>query len=279
MKNAVVIYHGGCDDGFGGAFAAWKKFGLKADYIGALDRDKLPTGLKDKEVYLIDYTYKLPLLGKLLKIAKRVVVIDHHITAREAAKRAHESLFDLKHSGAVLAWKYFHPRRPVPLLLRYVEDIDLWKFKLRHTRELIALLESHQMMFKAWDMLARGVQDPKTRREYVSKGAVILWSNDKLAREIVEAGVEVVRFAGYQALAVNSPVFQSEIGHILARRSGTFGIVWRVLKGNKIRVSLRSAGKVDVSKIAARFGAGGHKNAAGFNLPEGARLPWRKLKL
>src|SRR3989344_3757446 len=32
-KKIAVLYHGGCPDGFGGAYAAWKKFGNMAEYI------------------------------------------------------------------------------------------------------------------------------------------------------------------------------------------------------------------------------------------------------
>ena len=40
----------------------------------------------------------------------------------------------------------------------------------------------------------------------------------------------------------------------------------RVL-GDKVKVSLRGKGDVDVQEIAARFGGGGHPNAAGFTVP------------
>ena len=40
----------------------------------------------------------------------------------------------------------------------------------------------------------------------------------------------------------------------------------RVL-GDKVKVSLRGKGDVDVQKIAAKFGGGGHPNAAGFTVP------------
>jgi bifunctional oligoribonuclease and PAP phosphatase NrnA len=39
------------------------------------------------------------------------------------------------------------------------------------------------------------------------------------------------------------------------------------LKDGRVRCSLRSRGAVDVSEVAARFGGGGHKNAAGTFLP------------
>ena len=34
-----------------------------------------------------------------------------------------------------------------------------------------------------------------------------------------------------------------------------------------MKVSLRGKGDVDVQRIAARFGGGGHPNAAGFSVP------------
>ena len=38
-------------------------------------------------------------------------------------------------------------------------------------------------------------------------------------------------------------------------------------RGAEVKVSLRGKGDVDVQKIAARFGGGGHPNAAGFTVP------------
>src|SRR3989344_1169898 len=33
-KKIAVLYHKGCTDGFGAAWAAWKKFGARAEYLG-----------------------------------------------------------------------------------------------------------------------------------------------------------------------------------------------------------------------------------------------------
>ena len=277
MKDIVVIYHGGCADGFSGAWAARKKFGSRATYIGAFDRNVPSKGLRGKEIYLIDYTYKLPVIQKLIRENKRVTAIDHHVTAREAVMRTRDHSFDLKHSGAVLAWKYFHLGRLVPQFLRYVEDFDLWRFKLPQTRELMAFLDWHEQDFKVWDKLIRGFESAKTRRAYAEKGSLVLASQSRIQRDIIETGAELVRFSGYRAYAVNSPVFISDIGHELAKRSRTLAIIWAAQRG-AIRVSLRSSGKIDVAKIAERYGGGGHKNAAGFILPEGTKLPWKRIK-
>jgi phosphoesterase RecJ-like protein len=37
-------------------------------------------------------------------------------------------------------------------------------------------------------------------------------------------------------------------------------------RGDQVKVSLRGKGDVDVQRIAARFGGGGHPNAAGFSV-------------
>ena len=85
-KRIVVIYHGECFDGFGGAWAAWKKFGDRASYIPAFDRVDPPHGVRGKEVYLIDYTYPAKIIHKLIARNRSVTAIDHHISAEAAVK-------------------------------------------------------------------------------------------------------------------------------------------------------------------------------------------------
>jgi len=44
-------------------------------------------------------------------------------------------------------------------------------------------------------------------------------------------------------------------------------ILFRELPGGKVKVSLRSKGELDVSRMAAEFGGGGHRNASGIVMP------------
>lgn len=276
MKQIVVLYHAKCADGFGAAWAAWKKFGNQAEYIPLEHQKPPPLGLKGKELYFLDFTYPTPITKKLIQENKRVTAVDHHISVKEAVLKTHKYLFDIKHSAAVLSWKYFHPVHPLPRLLKHIEDIDLWKFKLPRTREIIAFLETNPFNFKTWDGIRRGFDKPKTRKLYIEEGKRILIYQEKLIEHLTE-GADLVHFAGRNVLVVNSPVFHSQIGNFLAKKRPPIGIVWSAV-GGAVRVSLRSNGKVDVSKIAARFGGGGHKNAAGFTLLEGAKLPWKKIR-
>ena len=68
--------------------------------------------------------------------------------------------------------------------------------------------------------------------------------------------------------AVDSRSHRSRIGHELASRarySTPCGVVYR-LTGKQVDVSIYSVGDFDVSKLAADFGGGGHRNASGFNV-------------
>ena len=81
---------------------------------------------------------------------------------------------------------------------------------------------------------------------------------------------------GVTGLAVNTSVHMSEVGHELANKSGTYGLIWYLGENNNVKCSLRSNGDYDVSAIAKCFGGGGHKNAAGFSVDIQTFLGWLK---
>jgi nanoRNase/pAp phosphatase (c-di-AMP/oligoRNAs hydrolase) len=69
-------------------------------------------------------------------------------------------------------------------------------------------------------------------------------------------------------IAINANgLFASELGNQLAEQSGTFALIWQLAGDGEVKASLRSKGNFDVAAIAARYGGGGHRNAAGFRLP------------
>lgn len=281
MKNIVVLYHGDCRDGFSGAWAAWKKFGSKAEYFGLHympgNTTDMPRKIKNKEVYLIDVSLKGGKeMEKLVRENKRVVSLDHHADAEKFAKLAHDHVFDNNHSGAVIAWQYFHPKKKTPLFLRYVEDLDIWLRKLPHTFAVSAYNDLFDFDFKIWDRLVLEVERPKSRSRIIHSGNLILRYQDKKIQELIKKSAVKVEFFGYRTLAINSPNWASQIGSILCRILPPIGIIWSQL-GNKNLISLRSDGTADVSKIAKHFGGGGHKAAAGFSIPVNKKLPWKYL--
>src|SRR3989344_4426942 len=104
-ENIVVIYHGDCPDGFGGAYAFWKKFGDHAFYNPAQDRKQPEINIQGKEVYIIDFSYPEEALKRIEQEAKRLVILDHHISAKKAVESVREHIFSNDHSGVGIAWE------------------------------------------------------------------------------------------------------------------------------------------------------------------------------
>lgn len=276
MKHIIVLYHAHCPDGFGAAWAAWKKFKDKAEYIGMQYGDKLPENLEGKEIYIVDFGLKEALMKQVIKKARRVVALDHHLSAEASTKMASEYEYDIEKSGAGIAWNYFHPKKRLPVLLQHIQAFDLWKFTLKNTHEISSYINSFPFDFIFWDKVERLLENAKTRAAVVKEGAAIV----RYQNGIIERGVKnayLVSFGGERVLAANSSVLKDQIGNALVKEGYPFSIIWSH-KSEKVVVSLRADGKYDVSKLAEKHGGGGHKNASAFTFPLNKKIPWKIIK-
>ncbi len=265
-KNIAVLYHADCPDGFGASFAAWKKFGPKAIYLPVKNQTLPPKEIEGKDVYLLDYCYTEKVLRGLLPKIKSLTVIDHHVTNEEPSKLANNRFFALDHSGAVLSWQYFHPKIKVPKFLKYIEDVDIWKFKMSHTKEVAAVAEFYDFDYKTWSRLVNEIETKAGFKKYLEQGSILVTKMEDEVAALVD-NAEEVHFEGYKCLAVNSPVYVSFIGQALYTKKPPIAIIWS-RRGNRMVVSLRSDGTVDVAKIAEKYGGGGHKAASAFSWEE-----------
>lgn len=283
LKNIVVIYHGDCRDGFGAAYAAWKKFGDDASYIPVKDHTEPPSGLTGKEIYIVDFSFTKSILEELVAHNPTVVVIDHHQTAQADVESFPQNIFDNNHSGAVLAWRCFHPDVPTPELLLQVEDHDLWRFHMPENREFNVALGQYPMTFAAWDdLITHLAANENNRINFIAKGALLARFEDKLVAKLMEYKERVI-FEGHEVWAINaSRVYRSILGNQLAELNAAqeqtaLGIVYYHYAG-KVHISLRSLGEVDVASIAESYGGGGHKNAASIRVDDFGALPFSFLR-
>lgn len=279
-KEIVVIYHKRCEDGFGAAYAAWKKFGDAAEYIPAGYGDDPIEGLEGKEVYLLDFSYELPgEMERLAKIAKRFVALDHHQSSRELTKIAPEHVFDENRSGASIAWDFFHPDTPLPRLIQHIEDGDLYRYALPDTRNIFSYLVVQPYDFIHWDSIAKKLDDDAARGELLTKAAIYTEYFELLAKMSVEAAKKV-RFEGYECYfttTMPSMTMRSYVGHELYEKLPPLALVVTA-HPDGFGVSIRGDGSVDVSKIATKYGGGGHPGSAGFFIPNGAEMPWTEIE-
>lgn len=149
MKDILVIYHGNCTDGFGAAYAAWKKFDNSADYLPIIFGEPIPD-LRNKDVYILDFSFPKETYLEILKIAKKVVLLDHHEPAYKALCGCSGCFFDLSKSGSVLAWEYFHPHISIPKFMTYIQDGDLLQFNYPETKAFYRGINAIPREFNDW---------------------------------------------------------------------------------------------------------------------------------
>jgi len=171
MANTIILFHANCLDGFGAAFAAWKKFGDSAGYFPVqYGGDISHIDITGRDVYVLDFSFPPEQVALMLIHASNVIIIDHHKTFIEAVEsdqycyndgRPWEDLnihYDLDCSGAVLAWQFFHYEQPIPKLLMHIQDRDLWQFNIAGTKEICASLSNEILVersFDYWEFLRR----------------------------------------------------------------------------------------------------------------------------
>jgi hypothetical protein len=276
-KEIVILYHGGCPDGFGGAYAAWKKFGDDAEYIPLQHDRVIPEGLAGRKLFFIDFCYPQDLMDKIIKTAASVTVLDHHLGMKKVVENMPEHIFDENRSGATIAWSYFFPDVPVPFLLKYIEDGDRYVFLLPESRALLAYVYTNRFSFEDWDRLVKELEDESSRALLIKKGECYVEYFSLLVEQIMNKAV-LVSFEGFECYLASAPdMFKSEVGNRLARLKPPIGIAVN-LHADVLNVSLRSVPEVDVSIIAQKYGGNGHPQASGFRIQWGDPLPWKIVK-
>lgn len=259
-KENVLLYHAKCPDGFGAAYSFWKTYGDNMDYYPITHGDPLPD-LTDKTVYMADIALSKEETVLLRSKAKNLQILDHHISRYDDLKDLSYYHFDNEHSGAILAWKYLNPDKEPPLILKYIEARDIWKWDaFPNANNILCVLDSIGYSFEEWDSFSLQLEEDASAIE--RQGIAILRYCDNLMSMMIKDKY-TISIKGYDVPIINISFFKSEILNKLCFDQ-PFAAGYHY-DGEVYRFSLRSKDDgVDVSKIAAMFGGGGHRNAAGF---------------
>lgn len=283
MGQVLCIYHGNCQDGFGAAWAVRHALGDAVEFYPGVYQDP-PPDVTGRDVIMVDFSYKRPVIEQMAKVANSIQIFDHHASAQEdlagyplpgitfsiRSKRAIgpmakvAALFDMARSGAGLAWDCFHPVQPRPSLIDHIEDRDLWRFKLRKTREITAALFSYPYDFALWDSL---MSEDMLDHLIVEGGAIERKHHQDIANLLPVVEREMV-LGGIRMPVANLPLtLTSDAGHQMATTAeGVAACYWDTPDGRVF--SLRSTDDgPDCQAIAVRYGGGGHAHAAGFRMP------------
>lgn len=272
----ACIYHDHCWDGIGAAWIVkdyYTKYGESIDFYPGIyqqepDYDALSSYHK---IYVVDFCYPPEVLDKLA-LASTVIILDHHESAIKMLAGYQnpevEVIFNVDNtqSGIGVTWEHFYSGAFVlPMALAYIQDRDIWAWKLRETKNFTAALQQYPITMASMDTIMLNIKH-QSILGIIQEGVAI---NAVLASQIEKVlhGSYTLDFWGYKDIPfVNAPAYlMSEALNELAKGK-PFAVGW-YFDGAKeqLKFSLRSSKEgANVSEIAASFGGGGHAHAAGF---------------
>lgn len=303
--STTILYHKNCNDGLIAAlnfYAYFKERGelefvtfQPVQYGEGLPDESM---LKDRYVYVVDFSYSRPDMSTLTDIAHKTILLDHHestihnlFTGQKWLKDTHHSSnneaegeymltsakasiqINKKRSGATLAYveagqfiKDERVREIMSYLSYRAEDRDNWVFDYADSKAVHEYVRSlGSDLGKVYEAIFSG--DLNDLFKQVDKAQARVDMREELARNYAKMA-KPVSFMGHTVPVVNVPSdFASIVGDIL-NKDAPFAVMY-VVTDQKILLSLRSDKDkgVDVQEIAAQLLGGGHVNASGASLP------------
>lgn len=264
-----------CSDGTAAAAVFLRKFPEVKTFPlshGATEEDFAPilaAAQEASEVYFLDCEIGYE---RFLAAGYAVTIIDHHIGVHDDLLKAVEAssgkltyVFDNDKSGASLAWSHFFPDEPMPELITYIEDADLWRLTYGDTTIGVRTYASLYWN-KPYDML-RLFSVPI--EEVRAKGATLFdFLEATKNNSLIHIKPLPLRVGEHTVPAYNVTVFQSLVGNQFSQEQGSVVVLYTI-EGDMVRFSMRSCeGQHPTAlTIAKLLGGGGHEHAAGTEIP------------
>jgi oligoribonuclease NrnB/cAMP/cGMP phosphodiesterase (DHH superfamily) len=286
-----VIYHKRCYDGFTGFLILHNSKTIKKTaqiYPDVPSAKYPPPNIQGKNIIIIDVAYKYDILREIVRQAKYVTFIDHHITIFEDVKRIQREFnnitvyYDKQKSGATLTWNFFNSRKKTPLFIKYIEDNDIGKWSMPNVYEFISALfvkfepTPTKLNLKKWNKLysIKTVKDLiKIGKIYMEYKLSLLNENSKRfsverfpSEKIYDKYPEIFTKPGQYTVAVYcgtpAPSASELAKKILKEYKCDFFISWVLNLDRREYVLTFRSEKIDVGNIAKIFNGGGHTLAA-----------------
>jgi oligoribonuclease NrnB/cAMP/cGMP phosphodiesterase (DHH superfamily) len=270
-------------------------------YNGNIELQKINHGeidfLKDikdyNEVYFVDFTPPIEYVITLFKNNKYLTILDHHKTADEIHKELQGissivTVLDLDHAGCMVTWQHFYPHDEEPLVVKLVEDMDIWKWKYSETEDFVNGMDlnvwKNQPTNELWSFL---LHNDSTVRNIVSGGSMITEYKKIYNSQLLESlSYEAIFNAkqdgitnGYKILVINAPKNNSKVFGDKINNYPFVAIYSH--KRDQYNISLYSATGFDTTTISKKMvdkngnRGGGHAGASGFKCET---LPWIPIK-
>ncbi|MFA5746235.1 MAG: hypothetical protein WCX82_00115 [archaeon] len=238
-----------------------------------------------ERVIVVDFCFKKEVMQEFSDTYKNNFIwIDHHKNViDEFSDLEIKGLRNHNFAASVLVWKYFN-KEPC-LFAQYIEDMDIWKWQLPNSREILQYLDYLYMQIfdkdhpenenKIINDFLDFFDDNKFKNqlpEFINLGKMMeLYIKIRVKDDVITG--KTFDFEGVKTFVVNSQfkagLFSDYIFNNSNYNDVELVIVWyksyaKYGEGNNFdKVSLRSR-NIDCSPIAQKFGGNGHPKASGF---------------
>lgn len=288
--NDILVYHHNDLDGFASASLVlkWKnenhsKMNIEFKKVNYGDYLVVPKSYK--YVFVVDFSFDDFFMNKTKEFNKEVIWCDHHESAKKKNmdlwnSNKFKGLRDLNLCGSSLTYLYlfnngeimnneeFYKSKKISFVLKFCEDYDMWKFNYKK----YDVFSFHEMFYLKY----------KSPEEFLK---LFNYSKDKLYKEIkfydsiIDFKKNIAENARYNGkyIKINKlrgwiqndttdPNFLSDF--LLEKKEDVdFTMIYKVKNDGKVKISLRSQkDNIDLTKIASKYGGGGHKKASGMIL-------------
>jgi uncharacterized protein len=275
----ILIYHRNCADGLTASWVYLHYLGKTDDVkLVPADAGKVPLDLdwSNKNVILLDISFKKVDLLNIAEKAANILILDHHESARDDLSGEFPSnvelIFDMNRCGAQLAWDKWFPNKPYPWFINVVADRDLWKWEHEHSKALSKYLFEKEYFTehsKLNELLSWTTIEINKAR---ITGEIMIEIDDKNIINYTKSAILCTFKASktHKVYLVNCPhQYASDVGNkLLQDPKCDFVALWRYdFTKDEWWISCRSSknrSDINLSKICSEFGGGGHPQAAGF---------------
>lgn len=293
MNFDYCIYHRSCVDGISSAWIVKKYFpSIHIIECGAGEIIEEIDLFYQKNIIFVDVCPPKNNLDEISKLAKHILIIDHHITTYENVTDKDNInitlIFDEKKSGCQLTWEYFCQNEPIPWFLNYIADRDLWKLTMPYSKEINIVLyeEKHTRSIENLDILYQLSFDEEKlelfKKDLIKKGKILVENRNALIISSSRSALPCM-YKNYRVWLYTCPKhIVSDVGAKLTKWKfkdnsyPDFVVFWNYdVEEHLFMISLRSAkNATDVHLIASELSeqGGGHRNASGCKLPGGTEL-------
>jgi oligoribonuclease NrnB/cAMP/cGMP phosphodiesterase (DHH superfamily) len=273
-KKTLCLHHNDAD---GRASAAIVRRALgnevwltEIDYGDSLPLDRV---LLSDHIIIVDFS--LP-KNEMINLASyhHLTWIDHHISSIEEMVGISEDwpgVRDTNEAACILTWKYYYPNIPVPKSITLIGDRDIWRWAEPDTgafNEGLYQLDNRPFNDSLWIPLLE--DEMGTIIKIIETGKVLREARLKNINRTLLQGSFPVTLDGCRTLVINQ-YGSGDIGQQV--RNMGFEIAYcyidNILNGELTTFVTLYSSEIDVSKIAKRFGGGGHSGAAGFHFKRG----------